>query len=105
MFPVTNDRRSLEDQDPESQVSKFIQNSFVGNKLDEKNFKSYFDQLVNLHQLNKSLRPSGDFLNWLAEEVESRKENKKETIIHKKTKTLMSTCCEHVMKYLAIQWD
>ena len=76
MFPVTNDRRSLEDQDPESQVSKFIQNSFVGNKLDE-NFKSYFDQLVNLHQLNKSLRPSGDFLNWLAEEVESRKENKK----------------------------
>lgn len=77
LFPVTNDRRSLEDQDPESQVSKFIQNSFVGNKLDEKNFKSYFDQLVNLHQLNKSLRPSGDFLNWLAEEVESRKENKK----------------------------
>ena len=77
LFPATNDRRSIEDQDPESQVSKFIQNSFVGNKLDEKNFKPYFDQLVSLHELNKSLRPSGDFLSWLAEEAESRKENKK----------------------------
>ena len=32
---------------------------------------------MSLHELNKSLRPSGDFLSWLAEEAESRKENKK----------------------------
>ncbi|RCK63277.1 Nucleotide exchange factor SIL1 [Candida viswanathii] len=77
LFPVTNDRRSLEDQDPESRVSKFIQNSFVNNKLDENNFKPYFNQLAKLHEGNKDLKPTHDFLAWLAEEAELRKENKK----------------------------
>lgn len=77
MFPVTNDRRSLEDQDPESRVSKFIQNSFVGNKLDQDNFKQYFNQLAKLHQDNKDLKPTNEFIEWLAKEAELRKENKK----------------------------
>ncbi|RCK66363.1 Nucleotide exchange factor SIL1 [Candida viswanathii] len=77
LFPVTNDRRSLEDQNPESRVSKFIQNSFVSNKLDENNFKPYFNQLAKLHEGNKDLKPTNDFLAWLAEEAELRKENKK----------------------------
>ncbi|EER32665.1 conserved hypothetical protein [Candida tropicalis MYA-3404] len=77
LFPVTNDRRSLEDQDPESRVSKFIQNSFVGNKLDQDNFKQYFNQLAKLHQDNKDLKPTNEFIEWLAKEAELRKENKK----------------------------
>lgn len=77
LFPVTNDRRSLEDQDPASRVSKFIQNSFVGNKLDQDNFKLYFNQLAKLHKENKELQPTNEFLGWLAEEAELRKENKK----------------------------
>ncbi|EMG48120.1 Nucleotide exchange factor SIL1 [Candida maltosa Xu316] len=73
--PVTKDKTSSDD--PDSSFSTYIQSSLVGNKLDQSTFRKYFRQLVDLHQGNKNLKPKSDFIQWLAEEVETRKEYKK----------------------------
>ena len=74
----SNDRRSLEDDDPSSNVSNFIQHALVENKVStQSEFEKYFDNLVTIHQQDETLKPTREFLNWLAREVEVRKEKKK----------------------------
>ncbi|CAK9437467.1 uncharacterized protein LODBEIA_P18450 [Lodderomyces beijingensis] len=78
VFGKSNDRRSVEDTDPNSNVSRFIQQTLAENKLsDPAEFKKYFQNLVNLHQSDSELKPMREFLSWLSEEVESRKEKRK----------------------------
>ncbi|KAI5957169.1 SIL1 [Candida jiufengensis] len=75
LITKSNDRRSLEDTDPSSNLSTFLQSLFTENKLSDQNFQTQFKNLVDLHSDNKHLKPSRNFLNWLAEEVETRKES------------------------------
>ncbi|EGW33868.1 uncharacterized protein SPAPADRAFT_59237 [Spathaspora passalidarum NRRL Y-27907] len=66
-----------EEQVPEQQFSSFIQKSLIENKVIADQMKTYFTKLVELHKETPSLQPSKDFISWLAQEVELRKENTK----------------------------
>ncbi|KAI3402338.2 SIL1 [Candida oxycetoniae] len=78
IFGKSNDRRSLEDSDPNSNTSKFIQQALAEDKVkNASDFEKYFKTLVDLHISNSSLKPTKEFLSWLSQEVELRKEKKK----------------------------
>ncbi|RLV92347.1 Nucleotide exchange factor SIL1 [Spathaspora sp. JA1] len=62
---------------PEQQFSSFIQKSLIEEKVNSNQMKQYFLKLVEIHTEAPSLKPSQDFINWLAQEVELRKDNKK----------------------------
>lgn len=64
-------------ESPDNLMSEFLQTSLSGGKLSPAEVESYFNTLVGLHTEDKSLQPSSDFLEWLAEQVENRKELRK----------------------------
>ncbi|KAI5962667.1 SIL1 [Candida pseudojiufengensis] len=70
----TNDRRSIEETDPNSNFSNFLQALLIEKKLNKDNFQNHFKDLVDLHSDNSKLKPNNQFLKWLSEEVETRKE-------------------------------
>ncbi|KAG5418418.1 SIL1 [Candida metapsilosis] len=74
----SNDKRTIEDTDPDSNMSKFIQQALREGKFkDEADANAYFTNLVNIHKNDKQLKPTSEFLQWLSKEVELRKERKK----------------------------
>lgn len=77
LFGKSNERRSLEESSPDTEVSRFIQESLANDKINNNDFKLYFNKLTELHEGNKELKPSKKFLGWLAEQVETRKEHRK----------------------------
>ncbi|KAG2733731.1 hypothetical protein G9P44_003256 [Scheffersomyces stipitis] len=73
------DRRAVEEfNNADLQISRFLQESLSSNEITSPiQFRTYFDNLVTLHERNKELKPTSDFLKWLATEVETRKSYKK----------------------------
>ncbi|ODV80308.1 putative ER chaperone/ER translocation nucleotide exchange factor [Suhomyces tanzawaensis NRRL Y-17324] len=74
-----NDRRSVENsQDPDYQISQYLQSTLAANKATSNDqLKIFFNLLSELHTSNKKLKPSNEYMLWLSQEVELRKENKK----------------------------
>lgn len=57
----------------ENKMSVLLQQHLARNKLhSEHQFKVFFNHLVELHKTHKHLRPSSEFLNWLAAEITGR---------------------------------
>lgn len=74
-FIAVNEKRDTQSAD--SQMSGYLQSSLADGKVSGPQFERYFQSLVAIHSENKSLKPSLDFLNWLAKEVELHKESRK----------------------------
>ncbi|KAI5952131.1 SIL1 [Candida theae] len=73
-----NDKRTIEDTDPDSNMSKFIQQALSEGKFkNDDDAKAFFTNLANLHKNDRRLKPSSEFLQWLSKEVELGKERKK----------------------------
>lgn len=80
----SNDKRTIEDTDPDSNLSKFIQQALAEEKFNNgEDVKSYFTHLADIHKNDKNLKPTSEFLQWLSKEVESRKERKKREDVSK----------------------
>lgn len=74
----SKDIEKRSDNDSDSTFSNYLQNALINDKITPNSqFKALFDQLTKLHEDNQSLRVSTDFLQWLSDEVESRKRNDK----------------------------
>lgn len=78
-FVVENTKRSDESNDePDETFSNYLQTKLIKQDFESKNqFQLLFDELTKLHENNRSLEPSSEFMQWLATEVETRKENAK----------------------------
>lgn len=76
---VRFDKRSIEERViPDNRVSSYLQGALSrGHVSSEKQFKHFFNKLVELHAANRDLKPSGDFMVWLSEEVETRRQKLK----------------------------
>lgn len=70
------DKRSVEESvNPDNRVSAYLQSALAsGHVSSENQFKHFFNKLVQLHSSNRDLKPSGDFMVWLSEEAESRRQ-------------------------------
>ena len=70
----SNSKRAVEESaNPEKQYSDFLQHQLVDGKHgSESQFRLYFSKLSDIHKQNKQLKPSKEFLSWLAEEAETR---------------------------------
>lgn len=69
------ERRSTKDADVE--VSKYLQTSLASKTASSNQLKVYFSELKLLHEQNDDLKPTLEFMQWLSEEVETRKDLKK----------------------------
>ncbi|KAK6463413.1 hypothetical protein DFJ63DRAFT_334947 [Scheffersomyces coipomensis] len=72
------EKRSEANSEPDFEISSYLQSTLSKDQFDSSSeLKLYFEKLVDIHQLNKTLKPSKPFLEWLSQQVETRKENRK----------------------------
>lgn len=71
---VSNLKRAVEDSiQPEAKYSKFLQQQLSDGKIgNEEQLRLYFKNLCQVHESNKNLKPTSDFLEWLAKEATIR---------------------------------
>lgn len=75
---LSKSKRSEDQTNPDEYFSNYLQSKLVAQDFEStKQFATIFDELTKLHENNKSLQPSSDFMQWLSKEVETRKENTK----------------------------
>lgn len=68
-----------DDESPQAGFSSFVQSALQGHKVrGETQLQLYFNKLVQLHKQHQDLKPSPEFLLWLAEEANVRVESHRE---------------------------
>lgn len=74
------DLQKRQEESPQLEFSKFLQSSLHERKVvAEPLFQLYFNRLTQLHKQNKDLKPTPEFLQWLAQEANVRAEGHKDT--------------------------
>lgn len=74
---------SIPDSDSDVKVSNYLQNKLLTLSVhNETQFKLFYEKLVELHESNKGLKPTKDFIKWLDEESGLRKQGLRQRDIH-----------------------
>lgn len=74
------DLEKRQEESPQLEFSNFLQSSLHERKVvAEPQFQLYFNKLTQLHKQNKDLKPTPEFLQWLAQEANVRVEGHKDT--------------------------
>lgn len=74
------DLEKRQEESPQLEFSNFLQSSLHERKVvAEPQFQLYFNKLAQLHKQNKDLKPTPEFLQWLAQEANVRVEGHKDT--------------------------
>lgn len=73
---LVSDTEKRQEEAPQLEFSSFLQSSLATNKVvAESQFQLYFNKLTELHQQNRDLQPTPNFLQWLAQEANTRVDN------------------------------